>query len=123
MEVKPYDRALDEKYCSCRGRSFATIVHGEHRVSLCQDCYEDFLDSIEEFSKTIFCKDCRYYRASLSDIDHGTCLKSLEHIFSYQKEFDGMHDLSDLTPEMYGIYFPTDSLRTCENAANNKEEE
>lgn len=116
MIIRPFDQVHDDKYCTCGKRAFAAIVYGERSISLCENCLEELINSIDKIKNTILCENCKYFRRSIINNDKGTCIKKLEEYLKTAGSIDDIKSVSDLKKENYGEYFPTYIKYTCKFA-------
>ena len=66
----------DKEYDSCGNTVVAVFENNQMTIPLCRDCLDNLISSIDVFTNTIFCHQCRYFNMSSSGWHYGgRCIK------------------------------------------------
>lgn len=107
IELRPIDYSVDDEYDSCGNTAIAVLElnDGAIKIVLCEECVNELIETIRNFTVNIYCKDCRHWYCSKSGARYGgTCEVKLAE--------SGMA-ISDISESSYGYVSRTEFMDTC----------
>ena len=69
--IRAYNYYDDESHDNCGSATIAVLEVGRIKIPLCDECYRELSQSVQEFDATTFCHACEHFELSRSGWSYG----------------------------------------------------